>query len=154
MRKGNVENTVGKEKKGAETREISSVHSCGYISSSRVAPSGATEQRIRKYLMSFYPLCLCTLSIRQPVTIKLVLPAFSVSLERKGYLSLSAAKVALKIRWKRPDSRQGWWRARGPGDGMCLMDCCQNTLKKGDKQITSAGTFLRENTKIIQDILI
>lgn len=132
---------MGKEKKGTETREKSSVHSYAYISFSKVAPPCSTEQRMRKYLMSFYPLCLCTLSIQQPVTIKLVLPAFSISLERKGYLSLSAAKVAPKIRWKHPDSRQGSWRGRGPGDGMCLMDCHQNTLNKGDKQITVLAPF-------------
>lgn len=63
-------------------------------------------ERVRKYLMSFCPLCLCTLYIWQPVGYQ-THPA-SVP-RKKGWVSLSAGKEALEMRCRWPESRQGWW---------------------------------------------
>lgn len=89
------------KKKRKETRGKRSTHPDGCISFSKGFPSWCHRaEGMRKYLMSFYPLCLCTLCIRQPVTIELALPAFGILLQGKGSLLLSGAKIALKISWK------------------------------------------------------
>lgn len=104
-----MQRTLWERKIKKKKLEKKSIRSKGYISFSKGFPSWCHgAERVRKYLMFFYPLCLCTLCIRQSVTIKLILPAFCISLEGKGYLLLSAAKEMLEIRWKQLDSMQGW----------------------------------------------
>lgn len=150
MRKGNAETTVGKQKKKKLEKKGVFV-SMFVFSFQNVAPPGATEQREWEN-MSFYPLCLCTLCIWQPVTIKPILPAFCISLERKGYLYLSAAKGTLEIRWKWPDSMQGWGGRERTGRRDMPDGLLSDPWAKGGKQISCAGTFLCRNIKVIQDI--
>lgn len=145
MKQGNAETTVGKKKvKKLEKKKY--------------------KKRALFIPMTVFPFHMLHFPVPQGREIKKIFDVFLLTLlmhlvhmtanshrthpasvpRKKGCVSLSAAKVALEIRWRWAERRQGWWGKRtgkwDTSDGL-LSD----PRAEGGKQISSAGTFLHRN---------